>query len=217
MANNIADRRDAAQVQVTTFAGRDIAELRGREDVLCRVGVAFKSVRCSQPTPQRRPGSPNASALDKHLRQCFHACGAWEDFILKMKMLAALIGATALSGCATRADNITASYVSPVLYQNLTCQQLALEATNVSSRAQTAAGMQNKKAGQDAAAMTVGLVLFWPALLFTQGDGAPAAEVARLKGEMQAIEDASTRKGCGIVFQKEPPKKPTKGKHPADA
>ena len=55
--------------------------------------------------------------------------------------------------------------------------------------------------------MTVGLVVFWPALLFTQGDGAQAAEVARLKGEMQAIEDASRRRGCGITFDRQPAKK----------
>jgi len=132
---------------------------------------------------------------------------------MKTSHVAVAAIATILAGCASRAENISAAYVSPVLYENLSCQQLAREATNVSARAQTAAGMQNKKAGQDAAAMTVGLVLFWPALFFTQGDGAQAAEVARLKGEMQAIEDASTRKGCGIVFQKEPAKPK---KHPAD-
>ncbi len=129
---------------------------------------------------------------------------------MKIQHIAVAAFAVTVAGCASRADNITASYVSPVLYENLTCQQLALEATNVSSRAQVAAGAQDRKAGADAAAMTVGLVLFWPALFLTQGDGAQAAELARLKGEMQAIEDASTRKSCGIVFQKEPPKaKPT--------
>ncbi|MCO5071144.1 MAG: hypothetical protein M9944_08060 [Rhizobiaceae bacterium] len=135
---------------------------------------------------------------------------------MKLNYIAAAALAVVLAGCASRASDISASYVSPVLYQNLTCEQLALEATSVSSRAQTAAGLQNKKAGQDTAAMAVGLVLFWPALLFTQGDGAQAAEVARLKGEMQAIEDTSNRKGCNIVFQKEPPKPKAKGKHPAD-
>ena len=136
---------------------------------------------------------------------------------MKTSHVAVAAIATILAGCASRAENISAAYVSPVLYENLSCQQLARDAPKLAAtkefRAQTAAGMQNKKAGQDAAAMTVGLVLFWPALFFTQGDGAQAAEVARLKGEMQAIEDASTRKGCGIVFQKEPAKPK---KHPAD-
>ena len=113
----------------------------------------------------------------------------------------------ALVGCASRASDITAAYVSPVLYQNLACEQLALEAQSVSSRAAAAAGVQDQKATGDAVAMTVGLVVFWPALFFMKGDGAQAAEVARLKGEMQAIESASIANNCGIAFAKEPPKK----------
>lgn len=120
----------------------------------------------------------------------------------------ALSAAIFVGGCASRATDIQASYVSPLMYQNLDCEQLQGEAQRVSQRAMAAAGVQDKKAGQDAAVMAVGLVLFWPALFFTSGDGAAAAEVARLKGEMQAIEDASTANSCGIVFEKAPPPKP---------
>ncbi|MFD1982589.1 hypothetical protein ACFSOZ_07840 [Mesorhizobium newzealandense] len=127
---------------------------------------------------------------------------------------AALGAAILLCGCATPPDKIQASYVSPILYQNLTCEQLALEATNVSRRASEAAGIQNHKAGQDAAVVAVGVIVFWPVLFFANGDGTSAAEVARLKGEMQAIEDASTAKSCGIVFQKPPPPAPKKKNYP---
>lgn len=127
-----------------------------------------------------------------------------------MGRISILLLCGALAGCASKADDISASYVSPILYQNLTCEQLALEATNVSQRAAVAAGVQDKKAGQDAAAVAVGAVLFWPALFLAKGDGAGAAEVARLKGEMQAIETASVQKNCGIVFQNPPPPKPVK-------
>lgn len=48
---------------------------------------------------------------------------------------------------------------------------------NVSAAAASSAGAHNQKAGQDAAMATVGLAIFWPALLFTGGDGAQAAEV----------------------------------------
>lgn len=54
------------------------------------------------------------------------------------------------------------------------------------------------------------MVIFWPALFLAQGDGVQAAEVARLKGEMDAIETVSREKGCGIQFQREEPKKPRK-------
>jgi hypothetical protein len=115
---------------------------------------------------------------------------------------ACLLGLVLLSGCATRAEDISASYVSPIAYNGLSCSQLAVEAQNVSAAAVSASGAQNKKAGGDAALATVGVVIFWPALLFTSGDGAQAAEVARLKGEMNAIETASRQKGCDIKFNR---------------
>lgn len=114
--------------------------------------------------------------------------------------LGALASVFALAGCASKSTDIQASYVSPLLYQQLDCSQLALQAQEVSSRARTAAGIQDKKAGEDAALMAVGLVVFWPALLFTSGDGAQASEVARLKGEMQAIETAARQNSCDIAF-----------------
>ena len=45
------------------------------------------------------------------------------------------------------------------------------------------------------------LILFWPAIFFVGGDKGSAAEVGRLKGEMQAIEQANLAKSCGIQFQ----------------
>jgi hypothetical protein len=116
-------------------------------------------------------------------------------------LIAALMVAASLTSCASRAKDIAAAYVSPTLYEKLSCKELQEEATAVSARAAAAAGVQDKNAGQDAAVTTVGVVLFWPALFFTKGDGASAAEVARLKGEMQAIEDASRVKKCGINFR----------------
>lgn len=134
---------------------------------------------------------------------------------MTFKKAVAVMAAGVLCGCASKAADIQASYVSPVLYQNLTCDQLSLEAQNVSRRAAAAAGVQDRKAGQDAAVATVGIIIFWPALFFTSGDGMAAAEVARLKGEMDAVQSASTAKGCGIVFAKEPPKpKPQKASNP---
>ena len=62
--------------------------------------------------------------------------------------------------------------------------------------------MQEKKATNDAVAVGVGVVLFWPALFFIKGNGATEAEVANLKGHMEAIEQASVQKKCGFEFQR---------------
>ncbi|MBZ9980365.1 hypothetical protein LB521_04290 [Mesorhizobium sp. BR-1-1-8] len=109
--------------------------------------------------------------------------------------------AALLTACATPADKITAAYTSPILYQNLTCPQIATEAQAVTSQVAMATGNQNQKATGDAVAFTVGMVVFWPALFLMHGDGAEAGQLANLKGQMQALELASAQKGCGIVFQ----------------
>lgn len=109
--------------------------------------------------------------------------------------------AFALGGCATKADNIDAAYVSPIAYQGLTCAQLQEEAARVSARASQAIGAQNDKATNDAVMTTVGAVVFFPTLFFIKGDGASAVEVGRLKGEMQALEAANVRKNCGLEFR----------------
>ena len=109
-----------------------------------------------------------------------------------------------LAGCASRASDIKASYVSETSYDHMSCSELANEAQAVSAHVAESTGEQNKRATGDAVAMTVGVVVFWPALFLMHGDGATAGELARLKGEMEAIEDASRHKGCSIHFETQP-------------
>lgn len=128
-----------------------------------------------------------------------------DRFPAARRAVAVTLFAVTVTGCASRAKDIEAAYVSPLPYQQLDCTQLQAEAERVSLRAIEVTGAQNKKATNDAVATTVGLVVFWPALFFIKGDSATAAEVSRLKGEMTAIEQVSTAKQCNIAFQKEEP------------
>jgi hypothetical protein len=114
---------------------------------------------------------------------------------------AAAIAVVVLAGCAKDANQVGATYVSPITYQTYTCPQLAEEAQRVSARAAEASGVQDQKSTNDKVAMGVGLIIFWPALLFTKGNDENTAELARLKGSMDAIEQASIQKHCGIQFQ----------------
>ena len=75
----------------------------------------------------------------------------------------------------------------------------------MSARAAEASGAQNQKANNDAIATGVGAVLFWPALFLIKGDAASAQQVAQLKGDMDAIEQANIQKHCGIEFSRPPP------------
>lgn len=120
--------------------------------------------------------------------------------VFRMKRLVTIAACAALAGCATSPKDIAPSYVSPILYQNLSCDQLSQEALRVSNAAAVATGQQQNQANKDAAMMTVGMILFWPSLFMIGGDKGNAAEVARLKGEMQAIEQANIAKNCGLKF-----------------
>lgn len=117
------------------------------------------------------------------------------------KTLAAIMAATMTAGCATYSDKIAPTYVSPVMYDNLNCRQIAEEATRVSQRAAEAAGAQDSQANRDNAVTAAAIVIFWPAAFFVGGDKAQAAEVGRLKGEMVALEQASMKKSCRIQFR----------------
>lgn len=120
---------------------------------------------------------------------------------MRTKVLALACTVALISACASKPSDIEAAYVSTRLYETLTCDQLSEEAQSVSARAIAASGVQQKKADNDAIAVGVGMVIFWPALFFAKGDGASAAEVSRLKGEMKAIEQTSLKKDCGIKFE----------------
>jgi hypothetical protein len=111
--------------------------------------------------------------------------------------------AAVLAACASRSSEITPAYVSPVIYQSYTCQQLAQEAQAVGTRAAQVAGTQDQKRSNDAIATGVAVVVFWPAAFLVSGDGPTASELAQLKGQSVAIEQASIQKKCGIQFQQQ--------------
>lgn len=121
---------------------------------------------------------------------------------MKFQMMAMAAITVALAACAPRAETIRGTYTPVVLYENLTCQQLVTEARNVSNRAHDAAKLENRHRVEDEVAITAGIVIFWPALFFTHGTDATAAQVGQLRGEMEAIETASNAKNCKIVFNR---------------
>ena len=66
-----------------------------------------------------------------------------------MRILGIVALCAALGGCASSAADITSAYVSPVAYQSYTCQQLALEAQSISTRAATLTGAQDSQRTKD--------------------------------------------------------------------
>ena len=107
--------------------------------------------------------------------------------------------AVALSACASSSSEISAAYTSPMTYDSYQCDQLSAELLRVSARVHELTGTVNHNATRDAVAMGVGLVLFWPALFLMKGNGPEAAELGRLKGEYDALEQQGIQKHCGFA------------------
>jgi hypothetical protein len=123
-------------------------------------------------------------------------------FFLKwiaMKIIPIFFAGLTLAGCAKSSGEIRGAYVSPIQYQNYSCQQIGAELQRVSARANEAAGVQDDKADNDALVTAAAIVVFWPAAFFVGGDGQTAAELARLKGEFEALERAGIEKNCGLA------------------
>jgi len=118
------------------------------------------------------------------------------------RLLGPAVATMALAGCATSADEIRPSYVSPIQYEDLNCKQIAAEAQRVSRRAAELSGVQDRKATEDAVATTVGVLVLWPTLFMVEGDGQTAAELARLKGEFETLEKLAVRKDCDLEFRR---------------
>lgn len=107
----------------------------------------------------------------------------------------------ALCACATSSNKIAAQYVSPLQYKDYDCDQLGAEMARVSRRVGELQGSIDENAREDKVATGVGIVLFWPALFFIDGDSPEGLEYARLKGEFDAMQQQSTMKRCNIAVQ----------------
>jgi hypothetical protein len=117
--------------------------------------------------------------------------------IITSALLCALLSSTA---CATAPENVEASYVSPVEFSNLSCDQIRVELTRIADRVRVVSGQQQQKHTTDAVALTVGLVVFWPALFLMVG-GDKRAELSDLKGQYEALDRAALERNCGVAAE----------------
>ena len=99
----------------------------------------------------------------------------------------------ALSACASRPESIAASYVSHEKYTQLDCAQLATKMTDVRAELDKYSKLQDSKATGDAWGV------FLLGIPFSQMSGDHAGDVARLKGEVEAVDTAQVRNKCKSV------------------
>lgn len=104
----------------------------------------------------------------------------------------ALLG-LALTACAVAPENIQPAYVSELAYQPWTCEQLGQEQTRMGMALATASDAQRRARSND----TAGVILLGLPVSSLSGSN-QASNIARLKGEMDAMQRAGTLKNCGL-------------------
>jgi hypothetical protein len=117
------------------------------------------------------------------------------------KVIAATLSLSLVtSGCATSSKDLPTAYVSPLQYNGYDCSQLSGEVQRVQSRIAQLGGRLDEAASNDKALTGVGLILFWPVLFALGGTKQQEAEYSRLKGEYDAVTQATVLRKCpGIV------------------
>lgn len=133
----------------------------------------------------------------------------------KLTIVGVVAVAAALGGCAKSPESISASYVSEVGYQAWSCQQLSDETLRLSSAYASAAQQQEKARTND----VVGVILIGLPVSSLSGDNI-APEIARLKGEQEAVRKAMVVKNCAVAAVPPPvtaAKAPVKAKPAAKA
>jgi hypothetical protein len=98
--------------------------------------------------------------------------------------------ATLAAGCANRPETISASFVSHERFIDLDCTQLNTKMSDTRSELDKYSQMQNSKATGDAWGV------FLLGVPFSKLSGDHEGDVARLKGEVQAIETAQIKNKC---------------------
>ena len=157
------------------------------------VRFAATATFCKQSLPKIEPSFHQASPM---------------SFI--RRAVCTLVSLAMLGGCATAGKDIAASYVSPEQYTSYDCQQLQLEMARIHGRVSQLTGRLDEAANNDKMIMGAGLLIFWPALFALGGTKQQEAELARLKGEYEAVQSASVAKKCSLKPEQPKTEEPSK-------
>lgn len=96
-------------------------------------------------------------------------------------------------GCASSPESIAPAYISDMSYSHWTCEQLGQEQPRLVSALATACDAQRRCRAND----TAGVIFLGLPVSSLSGSNM-ASEVARLKGELQALQRAGILKNCSL-------------------
>jgi hypothetical protein len=113
----------------------------------------------------------------------------------QQRVLVLLIGvAVALAGCAKSPESIAPAYVSSVNFQSWSCSQLAEEGRRLNQALAEASTQQRNARTND----TIGVIFIGVPVSSLSGDNI-APQIANLKGQIVAVQQAGNLRNCGLV------------------
>ncbi len=121
-----------------------------------------------------------------------------------MKIVAWALITVVATGCVPAPENIQGTYVSPHVYGNYSCERVRTELTRIGARVQEVSAAQSAEATTAAVASvaaTAALLLVAPGFFFMSGGGKHAQELARLKGQVEALRQVAVDKGCTELLE----------------
>ncbi len=101
-----------------------------------------------------------------------------------------------LAGCATRAVDVAPAPANPADFASWSCTRIDDAQDDAQLRAADVAYAVDQRAGNNVLALSLGVSVFWPALLAMRPAGPEADELARLKGRFEALQTAARLKAC---------------------
>ncbi len=110
-----------------------------------------------------------------------------------MKRLILSLGIAVCAGCAMRPESVKPAYISDMTYRDWTCEQLGQEQTRLAAALASSCDAQRQARSGD----TWGVILLGLPVSTLSGNN-QASEIARLKGELQALQRAATLKNCNL-------------------
>lgn len=103
---------------------------------------------------------------------------------------------TSQTACTSNPKNIKAEYTSPRLYSAFSCEELFDEQRKIQTQVDDLVGRQKSNRTTDTVMTTVGLVIFWPALLALPFTKDRKSEISRYMGQDEAIKENIAAKRC---------------------
>ena len=115
-------------------------------------------------------------------------------------LVVVVVASLGLVACslAPKSNEVSAIYVPMSQYSKLSCDELVVEAEAVRRLVPALASAVDSHRGQQTGVESVTWLLFWPAAFALDKGEAQSSQLAKAKGEMEAIALAMRVKKCGI-------------------